>query len=178
MWLAICTWLNSFHTREPPNFWKPQKGGLNTLKYLVFINSFPFASVLLLTGVPQLYYEWVIFIYVSILSIITICIKICSESQNTRCTEPACYNGYLQSYNYIMYWCVTKEGKTLLSIYNVYTLHICIYICIHTGKYIAYINCIHGHGTKWAKEANIWPKMPILGQICPILGQKSDFFCE
>ena len=117
MWLAICTWLNSFHTREPPNFWKPQKGGLNTLKYLVFINSFPFASVLLLTGVPQLYYEWVIFIYVSILSIITICIKICSESQNARCTEPACYNGYLQSYNYNMYCCVTKEGKTLISLY-------------------------------------------------------------
>ena len=32
-----------------------------------------------------------------------------------------------------------------------------------------------GHETKWVKNANIWPKMPILGQIWSFLGQKSIF---
>ena len=30
-----------------------------------------------------------------------------------------------------------------------------------------------GHGTKWVKNANIWPKKPNLGQIWPFKGQKS-----
>ena len=28
---------------------------------------------------------------------------------------------------------------------------------------------------EWAKNANIWPKMPVLGQIWPVLGPKSNF---
>jgi len=28
---------------------------------------------------------------------------------------------------------------------------------------------------KWAKNADIWPKMPVLGQIRPFLGPKSNF---
>ena len=40
-----------------------------------------------------------------------------------------------------------------------------------------YTPCSHrllvSHGTKWAKNANIWPKKPVLGQILPFLGQKS-----
>ena len=32
-----------------------------------------------------------------------------------------------------------------------------------------------GHGTKWPKNADIWPKMSVLGQIWPFFGQKSIF---
>ena len=32
-----------------------------------------------------------------------------------------------------------------------------------------------GHGTNWAKNANIWPKMLILGQIWPFLCKQSNF---
>ena len=31
---------------------------------------------------------------------------------------------------------------------------------------------------KWAKNANIWPKMSVLGQIWPFLGQKIQFLAE
>ena len=33
-----------------------------------------------------------------------------------------------------------------------------------------------GHSTKWAKNANIWPKKPILGQIWPFFGPKILIF--
>ena len=35
-----------------------------------------------------------------------------------------------------------------------------------------------GLGTKWAKNANIWPKMTQKGQNLPILGQKTYFVCH
>ena len=42
-----------------------------------------------------------------------------------------------------------------------------------------YTPCSHrllvSHGTKWAKNANIWPKKPVLGQNWPFWGKKSIF---
>ena len=35
-----------------------------------------------------------------------------------------------------------------------------------------------GHWIKWAKNYGIWPKMSVLGQIWPFLGQKSIFWGE
>ena len=43
----------------------------------------------------------------------------------------------------------------------------------YNGK-ITKAHCLHcflvGHGTKWAKNANIWPNMPLLGKIWTFLG--------
>ena len=32
------------------------------------------------------------------------------------------------------------------------------------------------HLIKWGKNDDIWPKMPVLGQIWPFLGPKSNFW--
>ena len=49
----------------------------------------------------------------------------------------------------------------------------------HNGK-TTQAPCSHwflaGHRTKWAKNANIWPKKPTLGQIWPFMGQKILIF--
>ena len=53
----------------------------------------------------------------------------------------------------------------------------------HITKKNTWAPCLHcilvRHVTKWAKNANIWPKMtkkPIFGQISPLSSQKSLFF--
>ena len=55
--------------------------------------------------------------------------------------------------------------------------------CYPHNRKPTYAPCLHcilvRHGTKWAKNANIWPKMtkkPIFGQISPLSSQKSLFF--
>ena len=46
----------------------------------------------------------------------------------------------------------------------------------HLGTLIALF--FDGHGTKWTKNANIWPKMSILGQIWLLLAKYPFFWGE
>ena len=49
-----------------------------------------------------------------------------------------------------------------------------------TKKTPRHIVCIFlvGHWITWAKNADIWPKMSVLDQIWPFLGQKSIIWGE
>ena len=43
-------------------------------------------------------------------------------------------------------------------------------------RHLVWIVFLVGYGIKWAKNADNWPKMPVLGKIWPFLAQKPFFW--